>query len=149
MLERLLPRSIDNTYRGRKPALWIFGLIVLMTLAIGINSIFNGWSVLTTADGIPLATYPPAAAHTIVSIWALLGLSRVVLSTLCLFVLVRYRTMIPFLFTLFLLQHLAGELILRYLPLATTGTPPGSAINLAFLTLTLLGLLLSLWHRRG
>jgi hypothetical protein len=148
MFESLFPRTIDNTYRGRQPGLWIFGLLVLMRLVIGINSIFNGWAVLTTADGIPLGTYPAGAAQTIVSLWALLGLSRIVLSVLCLAVLVRYRGMVPFLFVLFLLAHLAGELISRYLPLDRTGAPPASVINLTFLLLTVLGLLLSLWRRR-
>jgi hypothetical protein len=148
MFEGVFPRTIDNTYRGRQPALWIFGLLVLMRLVIGINSIFNGWAVLTTADGIPLDTYPAGAAQTIVSLWALLGLSRVVLSVLCLTVLIRYRGLIPFLFVLFLLAHLAGELISRYLPLARTGAPPASIINFTFLLLTILGLLLSVWRRR-
>ena len=39
MFEGILPRSIDNTYRGHKLALWIFGLLVLMKSVIGVNSI--------------------------------------------------------------------------------------------------------------
>jgi hypothetical protein len=148
MFERVLPTTIDNTYRGHKLGLWIFGLIAVMRLVIGINSIFNGWNVLTSADGIPLDTYPSGAAQSMVSLWALLGLSRVVLSVLCLVVLVRYRGLVPFLFVLFLLQHLSGELIARFLPLARTGAPPASAINFTFLALIILGLVLSLWRRR-
>jgi hypothetical protein len=149
MIERLFPPTVDNGYRGRKPALWIFALLVLMKLVIGINSIVNGWAVLTTADGIPLGSYPAPAAQTIVSLWALLGLARVVLCVVCLLALVRYRSLVPFLFVLFLLQQLAGDLILRFLPLPRTGAPPASLINNVFLALTLLGLVLSLWHGRS
>jgi hypothetical protein len=56
MFDRILPRSVDNTYRGNKLALWLFGLFVLMQLVIGVNSIVNGHAVLMTADGIPLDT---------------------------------------------------------------------------------------------
>jgi hypothetical protein len=147
MFESLLPRSADNRYVGRQPALWIFGLLTLMKLVIGINSITNGWSVLTNADGIPLASYPAGAAQTIVSVWALLGLARIVLCVIYLVVLVRYRSLVPFFYILFLLQNFAGDLVLRYLPLARVGAPPASLINNLFLALTLLGLLLALWRR--
>ncbi|MGH7585294.1 MAG: hypothetical protein ACREMH_03525 [Gemmatimonadales bacterium] len=36
MNDRLLPRHIDNTYRGHRPALWLFGLIVLVKGGIGL-----------------------------------------------------------------------------------------------------------------
>jgi hypothetical protein len=149
MFESFLPRSADNSYRGRQPALWIFGLLTLMKLVIGINSIVNGWAVLTTADGIPLASYPAGAAQTIVSLWALLGLARVVLCVIYLLVLVRYRGLIPFFYILFLLQSFAGDVILHFLPLARVGAPPASLINNIFLALTLLGLVLSLWRGRS
>jgi hypothetical protein len=148
MLDRILPRSVDNTYHGNKLALWLFGLFVLMQLAIGVNSIVNGHAVLMTADGIPLDTYPAGAVQTIVALWALLGLSRVVTSVLCIVVLIRYRSMIPFLFALLLLSHLGGRLIAQFIPLARTGAPPASAINLTFLTMLILGLVLSLWRRK-
>jgi hypothetical protein len=63
-------------------------------------------------------------------------------------VLIRYRSMVPFLFAVLLLQHLGGRLIAHYLPLVTTGEPPGSIVNLTLLTLMVVGLGLSLWKRR-
>ena len=42
MLQRLLPHRVDNTYRGYKLALWLFGLLMLMKGVIGVNSILNG-----------------------------------------------------------------------------------------------------------
>jgi hypothetical protein len=148
MLELLLPKSFDNNYRGHKLALWIFGLFVLLKSVIGVNSILNGRIVMTGADGIPLNTYPPAAAQSLLAIWALLGLSHIILAVLGIFALVRYRSMTPFLFALFLLQHLGGRLILEYIPLVRTGAPPASTVNLIQLSLLVLGLALSLWRRR-
>jgi hypothetical protein len=147
MTSPLLPRRADNDYRGRKVALWIFGLVVFVKLAIGVNSIFNGYSVASSADGIPLDTYAPAGARTIVSLFALLGLSHLVMALLCMLVLVRYRTLVPLMFTLLLVEHLGRRLIFYFLPIARTGTPPGSAINLVLLALMVAGLALSLWSR--
>ena len=76
MLEQLLPRTIDNTYRGQKAALWLLGLLLLMKTAMGLNSIINGYKVATSADGIPLDTYPPAAARTIVALFGIWGLGQ-------------------------------------------------------------------------
>ena len=56
--------------------------------------------------------------------------------------------MVPFLFTLLLLQHLGGRLILQFIPLVRTGAPPAFVVNLIQLTLLVLGLGLSLWRRR-
>lgn len=148
VIEHILPRSIDNNYRGHKVALWILGLLALMRLTIGVNSMINGRVVLMTADGVPLDKYPAAAAQTIVALWALLGLSYIFISVLSVVVLVRYRSMVPFLFVLLLLQHLGGRVILSVIPIVRTGAPPASAINLIFLTMIVLGLTLSLWRRR-
>jgi hypothetical protein len=148
MFDLLLPKSFDNNYRGHKLALWIFGLFVLMKCVIGVNSIINGRVVMTSADGIPLDTYPSAAAQSLVAIWALLGLSHIILGVLGIVALVRYRSMTPFLFALFLLQHLGGRLILDYIPLVRIGAPPAFAVNLIQLSLLILGLALSLWRRR-
>jgi hypothetical protein len=148
MFDLLLPKSFDNNHRGQKLALWIFGLFVLMKCVIGVNSIINGRVVMTSADGIPLETYPSAAVQSLVAIWALLGLSHIILGVLGIVALVRYRSMTPFLFALFLLQHLGGRLILDYIPLVRIGAPPAFAVNLIQLSLLILGLALALWRRR-
>ena len=147
MIRRLLPPSIDNTYRGHRLALWLFGLLLFVRTAMGVNSILKGRSILTSADGIPLDTYPPAAAQTLVSLFALLGLSTLVLCLLGILVLVRYRSMVTLMFALLLTEHLGRRLILSLQPIVRTGRPPGFYINLALLALMLAGLALSLWWR--
>jgi hypothetical protein len=54
LTDRLLPQRVDNTYRGYKLAIWLFGAVVLMKLAMSLNSIFNGYVVASSADGIPV-----------------------------------------------------------------------------------------------
>ncbi len=147
MINQLLPQHIDNTYRGYKLALWLFGLIVAVTTLQGLMVIIDGYSIAVSADGIPLDTYAPAAAQTVVALFALLGLSRLILSSLCVLALVRYRSAIPFMFALLVVEQLAKKLILHFVPIVRTGTEPGSVINLILLALMIVGLALSLWRR--
>lgn len=147
MTSPLLPRRADNDYGGRKVALWIFGLVVFVKLAMGLNTTFNGRSVASSADGIPLDTYTPAGAQAFVTVFALLGVAHVVLGLLCVLVLVRYRALVPLMFAFLLLEHLAKRLVVRMMPIERVGAPPASVINLALLTLMVVGLALSLWGR--
>jgi hypothetical protein len=55
--------------------------------------------------------------------------------------------MIPFVYVLLLLEHLARRWILLVMPIARTGTPPGFYVNLVLLVLMIVGLALSLRSR--
>jgi hypothetical protein len=147
MSGHLFPRTIDNTYRGHKLALPVFGLLLLMRLAMSVNSMFYGAVVLTSADGVPLDTYPPAAAGTIVALFALNGLSHLMMALLGILVLARYRGMIPFMFALLLMDQLGRKVILQFLPIVRIGAPPASTISAILLGLMITGLALSLWRR--
>src|SRR5512146_601037 len=100
MLNPILPRSADNNYRGHKLALWLFALVVLMRVMMSLNSMLNGYYIAISADGIPLNTYPAAAAQAAVSLFALLGLAHFTICLLCVVVLARYRSLVPLMFAL-------------------------------------------------
>ena len=147
MFNQLLPRSIDNTYCGHKLALWLFALVVSVRIFQSVLVIFNGYSTVKGADGIPLDTFPPAAAQTIVALFALSGLYRLLISLLCVLVLVRYRSAIPFMFGVLLVNYLAVQLLLQFVPIGRAGTSPGSVVNRIIIASTVAGLALSLWKR--
>jgi len=149
MFNQLLPTRINNTYRGHKVALWLFALVVFMRVIMSLNSILNGRMVLSSADGIPVDTYAPVAAQTVVSLFALLGFSIFVICLLCILVLVRYRSMVPLMFALLLLHQLGTRVILLLLPIVRTGSPPGIYVNLILVALMIVGLGLSLWNREN
>ena len=147
MFSDLLPQRIDNTYRGHKLALWLFGLLVLVKTAMSVNSIFLGHKVASSADGIPLDTFSPATAQTVLALFAIWGLAHVMICLLCVLVLFRYRALVPFMFLFLLLEFLGRKLVLQFIPIARTGTPPGSFVNLALLAVMIVGLALSLWNQ--
>ena len=145
MLEKLLPRTIDNTYGGKKAALWLLGVVILIKGGMGANSIFNGYVVATSADGIPLDMLTPAGARAVLAFLALWGLSLLIFSLLGALALLRYRAMVPLVFLVLLLEHLGRKLILTVMPVATVGAPPAFSINFVLISLMVIGLMLSLW----
>jgi hypothetical protein len=148
MLDKLLPQPIDNTYRGYKVALWLFGLVVGVRILQSLAVIFNGYSTARDADGIPLDTYPPAAAQTAVALFAQASLWRLTFCSVCVLVLAHYRSAVPLMFLVLMLNFLAAQLLFQFVPLVRTGTPPGPYVNLAQLALTIIGLALSLRSQR-
>jgi hypothetical protein len=148
MLSRLLPKRVDNTYGGYRVALWLLAVVLVMKAGIGLGSIFNGREAAGSADGIPLDTFAPAGAQAVVTLFALLGISNLMLCLMGTLVLVRYRALVPLMFGLFLLEHVSRKLALVILPIERTGAAPGFYVNLVILGVLILGLGLSLWRRR-
>jgi len=146
-MNQILPRRIDNTYRGHPIAVWLFVPVVVVKTGIALGTIFNGRGVAQSADGIPLDSFGASGAAAVVALFAIWGLSQLVFRVLGVVVLTRYRAMIPLMFVLLLLEHLARRWILLVKPIARTGTPPGLYMNLVLLVLMIVGLALSLRSR--
>ena len=146
MLGLLFPTHVDNTYRGHKLALWLFGLVVLAKLGIGFGSVFNTYQAASQADGIPLDRYPTAAAETVVSLFALLGWLHIMLGVICVVVLIRYRAMVPLMLVLLIVEYLGRRAILTLMPIERS-VNSGTFINLAILAVMIAALLLSLLKR--
>jgi len=147
VFNRLFPAHADNAYRGHKLALVILGLLLLIKGAISLGSIFNGYNAASSADGIPIDTYTPAGAQTVVALFALIGQANFIITLIGVIVLARYRSLVPLMFLLLLIQQVSRKLILELLPIVRTGAPPGTGINLAILGLIVIGFALSLWSR--
>ena len=147
MFESLFPLTIDNSYRGPKAALWILGVVAAIKIAMSLNSIFNGFFVLTSADGVPLPAYPPDAAQALMAMFAMWAWGHLLFALLALMAVVRYRRMTSLMFMLLLAEHLGRKLILLYLPIVRSGNATASYVNYALLALMVAGLLLSLRQR--
>ena len=144
-----LPKEIDNAYRGQKPALWFFWLVVIVRALQGISLMIDGQSIVRDADGIPLESFPNTAAQSIVTIFVISGGSRLVLSLLCILTYLRYKSIIPLMLALLALDQIVKELILHFYPLYRVGNPIGPTVNLILLCLTIIGFVLSIWPKRN
>jgi len=149
MVDKLLPQPIDNTYSGSKIALWLFGLIVFMHILQSVMVFVQGHLVAQSADGIPLENYPAAAAQTILAVFTVSALRRLIISLIGAVVLFRYRSAVPLMFVVLGLTYLGGQVIFQYVPIVRVGSPPGVVMNLIMFGLTIVGLALSLWRRGG
>lgn len=149
MLDTLLPRSLDNEYRGSRVALWLFGLVVALKGTQSLAILFNGRSTAMGADGVPLDAFAPAAAQTVVAVFAQASLWRLFFCLVGALVLMRYRRGVPLMFSLFALNYLAAQLAFAFVPLPRVGAPVGPVVNLILFVLMLVGLGLSLWRRGG
>jgi lysylphosphatidylglycerol synthetase-like protein (DUF2156 family) len=138
---------IDNDYRGHRAALWIFWAVLVMRIAISINSIFNGRGVARDADGIPIDSWPASAAQTVIAMFAVWGLAQLVISLLCVVALVRYRGAVPFLFSVLLAEQVARRIILMVQPIIRDASI-AHWVNFGLLTATAIGVALSFWPRR-
>jgi hypothetical protein len=149
MLSRIFPKTASNEYRGNVLAIWLLVPIALIRLLQGANSVWHPVTVATGADGIPLDSYGHDAASMIVLLFALLGMYLVIMGLIALVVLIRYRTLIPLAYLLFLATLLGTRAInLLYPAGRSEGTPIGVYVNLGLLAAMTIGFILSLVPER-
>jgi hypothetical protein len=144
MLNRIFPERIDNHYHGHKFALWLFYPITFMNVVIDLVAIFKSDGGAQSADGIPLDTFVSGGAQAVIFVVALLGLSGLLLGSLFVLALFRYRAMIPLMYVLLVVDYLGHKGIGLMKPIVRTGTPSGSYVSVALFALTIIGLVLSL-----
>jgi len=151
MLHRLFPARADNTFHGYRAALWLLGIVVALKLVMGVNSILNTESVAAGADGLPLDSFGPEAARTVLMLFALTSLGQLMLAVIALITLVRYRALVPLIYAVLLGEHLVRRFIVQSYEVARTeGISAGGYVNPGLLTLLAVGLVLSLIPgRRG
>jgi hypothetical protein len=145
---RFFPRQLDNNYTGSRIAPWILAFVITIRAIQSVMIIVNGHSIARSADGIPLETYPAAAVQTILAIFALQSLNRLMISLIGAIVLLRYRSAVPLMYLVLGLTFLGTQLITQFIPIVRVGTPPGVIMNGVLIGLTIVGLTLSLWPRR-
>jgi hypothetical protein len=149
MIHRLLPRPIDNTYYGGKLAIWLLAVVAFVKILQSTMVIFDGYSIVQSADGVPVATFPAPAAQSVVALLAISAFSRLVLCLLCILVLLLYRSAVPLMLSVLALDYVGRQLMFNLYPLVRTGTPVGPYVNFALFVVTLVGLALSLLRGRN
>lgn len=158
MLSNLLPKQIDNGYRGHALAIWLLIPIVLMKLLMGVNVAgLNPWIssrfVLQNADGIPVDTFPAEAGAVAVFLFASWGLALLVISLLGVVILIRYRAMIPIMYLLLLIEQIGRKGLAMVHDIggsggAAVGVSPGLWINWGLSAALVIGFALSLLRAR-
>jgi hypothetical protein len=149
MLESILPRSLDEGYRGHPVARVVLVILFGITLARSLVHIFFSDGGAQSIATIPLDTYAPGAAAAVITIFAYWGLSQLLMAFLYGIVLWRYPALIPLAYVLFIAEW-AGRLLIGVTSeVETARTPPGAVGNLVFPLVGAAMLYLSLRRQPG
>jgi hypothetical protein len=89
-----------------------------------------------------------AGADGIIFAFALWGSSQLLFALIQLLVVIRYRSLVPFMWLMLALEVLLRELVGHMKPVTFAHTPPGAIGNQLFLPLAVVMLALSLWSAR-
>lgn len=147
MLDRLFPRQASNNYQGSSIALWVFVLLTIVTIVRSLVHMFAPDGGAQSIATIPLDSYTAPASATVVLIFALWGLSQLLLGLLYVVALWRYRALIPLMYLLMALEYTMRIVLGALKPIETTGTAPGAVGDYILVPLALAMLVLSLWQR--
>lgn len=148
-MNSILPKTIDNNYKGRKIALYFFSLLTVVTIVRSLIHMFSPDGGAQSIATIPLDTYSAAAASTVILIFALWGLSQLLMGVVFAIVAIRYKSLIPLMY-LFIITEYVFRIILGSLkPIVTTGVAPGEIANLILIPLALVLFFLSVYKPRS
>lgn len=147
MLNKIFPRTIDNTLNGQWLGFWLLVPLLAMKLMIAFGSmVFPGKA--NSTDGIDISGYSTIALQEAVASTALLGLLHLSIGLFCVLAMIRYRALIPLLYIWLLFEFLGRRLLLNIYPIERTGdTSSATIINLVFFALMVIGFALSMWPR--
>ena len=146
MLQRVFPAALDNHFPGHRISLYAFYALTAVTLWRSQHHLFAHDGGAQSIASIPLDTYSDSGADTVVGIFALWGLSQLIIGLIYLLVAIRYRSLIPLLYVLFTLEYAMRFWVGTNKAIETVGTAPGSVINLPFMIAGVVLFALSIWR---
>jgi len=144
MLDQIFPRKITNSFRGNPIAKWVFILITIVTIARSLVHMFVPDGGAQSIATIPLDTFSTKGADVVIMVFALWGLSQLIIGIIYGVVLWRYQAFIPLMYLLMILECGMRIVIGVIKPIETTGTPPGAIGNYIIIPLAIAMLALSL-----
>jgi hypothetical protein len=126
MLQTLFPTGGSLSRDISRVVLVLTAVLLFMKISIALLAIVNGRFTATTADGIPLDSYPQQAAQTLITLVGGLGISQLIISAVGVLILVRYRALVPAFLLLLVLEFVARRVLVTFLPVERTAGAPGS-----------------------
>jgi hypothetical protein len=147
VLDKVFPRQLSNDYRGSPIAKWAFLLIAIVTIVRSLIHAFAPDGGAQSIATIPLDSYSQAGAATVILVFALWGLSQLLMGFVYIVVFWRYRALLPLMYVLLIVEYGMRIVLGVMKPIETAGTAPGKVGNLVIVPLAVLMLILSLRER--
>jgi hypothetical protein len=137
----IFPKQVDNNFRGYKIAVIVFFIFTLFTLVRSCIHIFAPDGGASSIAGISTSV---EGGSNIVSMFAFWGLSQLLMGIVYLVVFLRYKSLIPFMYLLILVEYSGRVLIGLVKPLTVSHVPPGAIGDYVLIPLAAVMLILSL-----
>ena len=142
LFEIFLPARIDNINRGSRIPVYIFTIYAIVSTIRSLIHIFSADGGAGSIAGMDLSV---KGADGIIFAFALWGSSQLLLAIIQLLVVFRYKSLVPFMYFLLMIEVLLREMIGKMKPVLFSHTPPGAIGNQIILPLAAFMLIFSLW----
>jgi hypothetical protein len=143
IFETLLPPSPDNRIRGMKLPAYLFALIAVVSTVRSCIHLLAPDGGAGSIAGMDLSV---AGADGIIFSFALWGSAQLIYALIQLAVAFRYRSLIPAMYLLLIVEALLRMLVGHMKPVHFAHTPPGAYGNYVILPVAALMLVLSFWQ---
>jgi hypothetical protein len=145
LLHLLLPARADNTVRGVKLPVYVFSVIAGISTARSLIHLLAPDGGAGSIAGIDLAKAGKSGTIFGFGLW---GSAQVLYALIQVIVVSRYRSLVPLMYVLLILETLLRVFVGRTKPVPLTHTPPGATGNAVILPLAVCMLVLSLASAR-
>jgi hypothetical protein len=130
MLEKILPRQVDNNYNGHKLALYFFYFITLVTIGRSCIHIFASDGGAQSIATIPLDTFTRGGAEGVIFLFAQWGIAQLMVGLMYLIVALRYRRMIPLMYVFIFFEWSSRIVLAFFKSIETAGVAPAAIVQL-------------------
>ncbi|QEE14514.1 hypothetical protein DSAG12_00327 [Promethearchaeum syntrophicum] len=139
ILKTLLPDNVNNDVKFNKIIVYIFGVLTIFTIVRSLIHIFAPDGGANSIATIVVFSGSPDPNNVIYHIFSLWGLSQLLIGLIYIIVLMKYKNLIPMMFTLMIIEYVMRFVtgIMKPMGDVLTGTPPGALVNLILVPLAL------------
>jgi len=147
-MKYLLPKTIDNDYKGSKAPLYLFYLVIPYTIIRSLIHLFSPDGGAQSIATIPLHSFTKNASDTIIHLFAEWGLSQLLFGLLYIVVLIKYKSLIPLMYLFLIIEYSTRLFLGFYKPLDLERYAPGGIGNYFLVPLFIVMFILSIKNYR-
>ena len=129
MLEKILPRQVDNSYNGHKLALYFFYFITLVTIGRSCIHIFASDGGAQSIATIRLDTFTQGGAEGVIYLFAQWGIAQLMVGLMYLMVALRYRRLIPLMYVFIFIEWSSRIVLAFFKSIETAGVAPAAILQ--------------------
>ncbi len=149
MIEKIFPKTVDNDYQGSKFVKWVLYLIVFKSFFASIVHIFTADGGAQSIGNIALDQLSEGGSDTIITLFAYWGLEQLIIGIIALIVVLRYKSLIPFIWLIYTIDYSARLIIPLFKPeLLVTAPLPGTILDYVLAPLAILMFILALYYKK-